>query len=150
MIQQLHKMQQSKSSKEILKLRLESAERALVEQWRLLASYCDDYLFDVEVLKEIIWKYIEENDIELYKKCKLYSNISGVHYSSTRTTLAHYTADGELLGSVKDLGNKPIEYERTFRITREMFNINLLKLMFDDLKINDFNCITVLFELKNK
>jgi hypothetical protein len=119
------------------------AEQALVRQWYLLYIYRDA----TKDLKEKIWKYIEDNKIELYKECEIKTIIDDAPHSTTE--LAHYTPDGCYYGSIDELGDEPIEVRMLFKITREMFDIDLSMFFLVKRYNFDFEYITELFELKD-
>ena len=111
-------------------LRIDYAERALVESWRLLYNYHSDYTYDIEDLKEVIWKYVEESGIELFKKCDsslfdIYSKIDECEDESREITFGHFTHNGIFLGNINELGGKPVLYEGNFQVTRDLFDIDL-------------------------
>jgi hypothetical protein len=131
MIQQSHKMK---------------AEQALVRQWYLFYRYHDANSYDTNDLKEEIWKYIEDNKIELYRECEFETIISNAPRSTTE--LAHYFPNGDYYDSVDELGDDPIEVRLPFEITREMFDIDLSMLYSMEESNFEFEWITELFEPK--
>lgn len=81
-----------------------------------------------EELEENIWNYVEQSPAQLWGRMN--SKLFGIKTTIAEYTnkkgvksLAHYTANGNYLGTVKALGETPVHYEGNFRITQEHFAI---------------------------
>ena len=123
----------------------------LVEMWK---SYHDRTLGTswIEELERQIWFFLNRNPQQFW--VKLNSGLFGVktriaEYTNKqgKTSLAHFTAQGYYCGSVKKLGDKPVEYQGNFQITHKDFDLCLERL--DRLeKQGGFYNITQLFKPK--
>ena len=123
------------------------AEQALVRAWSVIYHHLNYNNNEDEDLRGEIWKYIEDNKIELYKECEFETTIS-------TTELAHYTPNGLYYGSIDELGDEPVKVRMPFKITREMFDIDLSMFLIVDEMLQkncnfEFEYITELFEPKD-
>jgi hypothetical protein len=100
----------------------------LVDMWKIHLRLTRLAKEQEEELKENIWKYVKQNPAELWGRMN--SKLFGIKTTIAEYTnkkgvksLAHYTANGNYLATVKSLGETPVHYEGNFRITQEHFTI---------------------------
>ena len=123
------------------------AEQALVRAWSVIYHHLNYNNNEDEDLRGEIWKYINDNNIELYKECEFETTISNAPRSTTE--LAHYTPNGLYYGSIEELGDEPVKVRMPFKITREMFDIDLSMFFLVEKRNFEFEWITELFEPKD-
>lgn len=78
--------------------------------------------------EEDIWEYIQEAKWNTYVKIDsakigVLTTIADYTNKKHETKPAHFTHNGSYLGSIKQLGDKPISYVGNFRITKEHFEV---------------------------
>lgn len=106
----------------------------LMKTWFKL--YCiDGEADDNTILIEDIWNYVEGLPLgaAVWKKMEssslgMYSVIGEYISKKGVKSLAHYTENGNYLGSVKNMGDKPVSYQGNFKVTRDRFRVDLSKL----------------------
>ena len=116
-------------------------------------SHCRDYtticLFkawkklEYAEIMDLAWDYLENAPFQIWKTVKsdlmgIYSKIGEYTNKKGIKSQAHFSQNGKYLGSVKNLGDKPIGYMGNFRITRETF-------IFDTTELQTFTDIKQLF-----
>lgn len=95
-------------------------EASLVKAW---AKHADE---------EDIWNYIQQARWNNYVKIDsakigILTTIKDYTNKKFETKPAHFTYNGDYLGSIKKLGDKPISYMGNFHITKEHFEVYLPK-----------------------
>ena len=95
--------------------------KALLKSWRYVP---------VDKVEELIWDYLKGAPFSLWKKCN--SELLGVkstigEYTNKKGEIsqAHFTDNGNYIGSVKKLGEEPVYYEGNFKIRKGTFTIDL-------------------------
>jgi len=84
-------------------------------------------------VEELVWDFVKSSKQPFWKKEKsgcfgIYSTIGEYTNKKGEKSLAHYTENGNYLGSVRNLGKEPVSYWGNFRITKERFELDLEKL----------------------
>jgi hypothetical protein len=97
----------------------------------------------------MIWDYIQHSPTTFWKpldskRLGIYTTIGSYTNKKGTTSLAHFTENGNYIGSVAKLGSNPVSYAGNFRISRDLFIIDFSKL--NDFKQN--NDFSILFEPK--
>ena len=94
---------------------------ALLKSWRKVP---------MDNVEELIWDYMKTAPFSLWKKCN--SELLGVRstigeYTNKKgeKSQAHFTDNGNYIGSVKKLGEEPIYYEGNFQIRKDTFKVDL-------------------------
>jgi len=77
---------------------------------------------------EDIWEYIQEAKWNTYVKIDsakigVLTTIADYTNKKHETKPAHFTQNGSYIGSIKQLGDKPVSYMGNFRITKEHFEV---------------------------
>ena len=80
--------------------------------------------------EEDIWEYIQEAKWNTYVKIDsakigVLTTIAPYTNKKDETKPAHFTHNGSYIGSIKQLGDKPVSYVGNFRITKEHFEAYL-------------------------
>jgi hypothetical protein len=100
----------------------------LVNAWKkmLVAGMEDE-------VSEMIWDYCLKSPDKIWIEANselfgVYSIIGEYENKKGYKSLAHFTENKHYLGSVLELGNKPIKYKGQFCLSKERFQLNIYKL----------------------
>jgi hypothetical protein len=99
-------------------------QSCLIDMWKCLCGETNR-----EFLTKKVWEYVENSPTTFWKKemsgvfgikstIGIYTNKGG------KESMAHYTENGNYLGSTKKYGEHPISYEGNFRITKDKYDID--------------------------
>jgi hypothetical protein len=85
-------------------------------------------------VEEMIWNYCLTSPKKIWfnvnsAKFGIYTNIGEYENKKGYKSLAHFTENGNYLGSVLKLGREPIGYEGNFLLCKTRFRLNVRKLL---------------------
>ena len=81
-------------------------------------TYIREYINQREETDQPIWAYCQSSVVGVFSSILTYTNKKGVSH------LAHFTLNGNYLGTTKKLGDVPISYEGFFRYNPELFRVD--------------------------
>jgi hypothetical protein len=94
-------------------------EKQLIFNWRVMLMNG----ISREMVYRLIWDMVENSSVDYAiptesKFVGVYTTIGEYTNTKNRKHLAHFTQGGKYIGTVKNLGNKPISYQMYASITR--------------------------------
>ena len=112
----------------------------LIKSWLKLA----DCLAMADIAEDMVWDYAENTYLSKQiqsKEIGVFTYIDDYTKKNGEVIKAHYSVNGNYIGTAKKLGNEPVSYLGWFKITRKNFKINF----FQNELHNDCADVSVLF-----